>query len=47
LQHPDRAAVLAGVGLPALGAVVFLAVAVLAVLCWVIASGERADRSAR
>ena len=38
------AALLAGLGLPALGALVFLAVAVLAVICWVIASGERTDR---
>ncbi len=33
-------ALLAGLGLPALGALVFLAVAVLAVICRVIASGE-------
>ena len=38
------AALLAGLGLPALGALVFLAVAVLAVTCWVIASGERTAR---
>jgi hypothetical protein len=38
------AALLAGFGLPALGALVFLVVAVLAVICWVIASGERTDR---
>jgi hypothetical protein len=37
------AALLAGLGLPALGALVFLAVAVLAVTCWVIASRERTD----
>jgi hypothetical protein len=51
LRHAGRAAagavpaaLLAGLGLPALGALVFLAVAVLAVACWVIASAERADR---
>jgi hypothetical protein len=38
------AALLAGLGLPALGALVFLVVAVLAVICWVIASRERTDR---
>jgi hypothetical protein len=38
------AALLAGLGLPTLGAVVFLAVGVLAVTCWVIASAERTDR---
>jgi hypothetical protein len=38
------AALVAGLGLPALGAVVFLAACVLAVTCWVIASGERTDR---
>ena len=37
-------ALLAGLGLPALGALLFLAVAALAVSCWVIASGERTDR---
>jgi hypothetical protein len=37
-------ALLAGLGLPALSALVFLAVAVLVVTCWVIASGERTDR---
>ena len=37
-------ALLAGLGLPALSALVFLAVAVLAVTCWVIASRERTDR---
>jgi hypothetical protein len=31
-------------GGPALGALVFLAVLVLAVICWIIASGERCDR---
>jgi hypothetical protein len=30
--------------MPALGALVFLAIAVLAVICWVIASGDRTDR---
>jgi hypothetical protein len=38
------AALLTELGMPALGAVVFLAVTVLAVICWVIASGDRANR---
>jgi hypothetical protein len=38
------AALMARLGMPALGAVVFLAVVVLAVTCWVIASGDRTDR---
>jgi hypothetical protein len=38
------AALMAKLGMPALDAVVFLAVMVLAVICWVIASGDRTDR---
>jgi hypothetical protein len=38
------AAALAGLGLPALGAMVFLAVLALAVTCWIISSPDRADR---
>ncbi len=38
------AAALAGLGLPALGALVFLAVLALAVTCWIISSPDRADR---
>jgi hypothetical protein len=38
------AALVAGLGMPALGALVFLAACLLAVACWVIASGERTDR---
>jgi hypothetical protein len=38
------AVVLAGLGLPALAAVVFLAVAALVTTCWVIASGDRTNR---
>jgi hypothetical protein len=37
-------ALLGRLGVPALGALVFLAVLVLAVICWIIASGERCDR---
>ena len=37
-------ALLAELGMPALGALVFLAIVVLAVICWVIASGDRTDR---
>lgn len=51
LKHAGRtaagalpAALLAELGMPALGALVFLAIAVLAVICWVIASGDRTDR---
>jgi hypothetical protein len=51
LRHAGRAAagaipaaLLVGLGLPALGALVFLASAVLAVTCWVIASEERTSR---
>ena len=38
------AAALAGLGLPTLGALVFLAVVALAVTCWIISSPDRADR---
>jgi len=38
------AALLAELGMPTLGAVVFLAVMALAVACWVIASGDRTNR---
>ena len=38
------AALLAKLGMPALGALVFFAIVVLAVICWVIASGDRTDR---
>ena len=38
------AALLAELGMPALGALVFLAIVILAVVCWVIASGDRTDR---
>jgi hypothetical protein len=38
------AALVAGLGIPALGALVFLAVLVLAVTCWVISSGDRTNR---
>ena len=41
------AALLARLGLPALGGVLFLAVLVLAVACWVIGSGDRAERVSR
>ena len=37
-------ALLAELGMPALGALVFLVIVVLAVICWVIASGDRTDR---
>jgi len=38
------AAFLGRLGMPALAALVFLAVLALAVICWIIASGERCDR---
>jgi hypothetical protein len=38
------AGLVAGLGLPALGALVFLAVLALAVACWVISSGDRTNR---
>ena len=41
------AAVLARLGMPALAAVVFLAVLALGAACWVIASGDRSDRVTR
>ena len=51
LRHAGRtaagvlpAALPAELGMPALGALVFLAIVVLAVICWVIASGDRTDR---
>jgi hypothetical protein len=40
-------ALLAGLGLPAVAAAAVLAVLVLAAVCWVLASGERSDRTAR
>jgi len=54
LKHAGRAitgmlpaALLAGLGMPALGALVFLAVLSLAVVCWVIGSGDRTERVSR
>jgi hypothetical protein len=54
LKHTARAAagilpaaVLAGLGMPALGALVFLAVLVLGVICWIIGSGDRSERVTR
>jgi hypothetical protein len=51
LKHAGRtaagalpAALLAELGVPALGALLFLVIMVLAVICWVIASGDRTDR---
>jgi hypothetical protein len=41
------AAVLAGLGLPALGALVFLAVLMLGVICWIINSEDRSARVTR
>jgi hypothetical protein len=38
------AAALARLGLPALGALVFLAVLAVTVTCWIISSPDRADR---
>lgn len=40
-------AVIAGLGLPALGALVFLAVLGLGVICWIISSDDRANRVTR
>ena len=54
LRHASRAlagmlpaAVLARLGMPALGAAIFLAVLALAVACWVISNGDRSDRVTR
>ena len=54
LKHAGKAAagvlpavLLSGLGLPALGALVFLAVLVLVVTCWVIGSGDRTERVSR
>jgi hypothetical protein len=41
------AALLAGLGLPALGTLVFLAVLAAGVTCWVLGSDARADRVSR
>ncbi len=41
------AALVAGIGLPALGALVFLAVLAAGVACWVLGSDVRADRVSR
>jgi hypothetical protein len=41
------AALLARLGVPALAALVFLAVLVLGVACWIIDSGDRSDRVTR
>ena len=41
------AGLVAGLGVPALAALVFLAVCTLAVACWVIGSGDRSDRVTR
>lgn len=41
------AAFLARTGLPALAALVFLAVLTLSVACWIISSDERSDRVTR
>ena len=38
------AALVAGLGLPALGALVFLTALVLGAACWVISSADRTDR---
>jgi hypothetical protein len=38
------AAILARLGMPALAALVFLAVLVLGVACWIISNPERSDR---
>ena len=40
-------AVVAGLGLPALGSLLFLAVLVLGVICWVIGSRDRTERVSR
>jgi hypothetical protein len=41
------AALFVRLGLPALGALVFLAVLVLGVICWIISNGDRSDRVTR
>jgi hypothetical protein len=41
------AAFLAGLGTPALAALVFLAVLILGKICWIIGSGDRSDRVTR
>ena len=40
-------ALIAGLGLPALGALVFRAVLGLGVICWIISSDDRANRVTR
>ena len=54
LKHASRwvagllpAALLAGLGMPALAALVFLAVLMLGIICWVIKSADRVDRVSR
>ncbi len=54
LKHAGRAAagmvpatILVRLGVPALAALVFLAVLVLGVTCWIISSGDRSDRVTR
>ncbi len=41
------AVVLVRLGVPALAALVFLAVLMLGVICWIISSGDRSDRMTR
>lgn len=41
------AALVAEVGMPALGAVVFLAILVVRVICWIIGSGDCSERVTR
>lgn len=41
------AALVAGLGLPALDSLIFLSVLVLSVACWVIGSQDRTDRGRR
>ena len=54
LKHAGRAlcvvlptGLLAQLGMPALAALVFLAVLVLGVTCWIIGNGDRSDRVTR
>jgi len=41
------AAIVAGLGMPALGALVFLAVLAIAAICWVIGNEDRTERASR
>ena len=41
------ATIVAGLGMPALGALVFLAVLVIVAICWIIGNEDRTERASR